>query len=95
MKQVTNRLKVETDEVLIDVSRCSIKIETRGPMMPYDNFSESYNLVAEDFRTDEKQDIASFKHKKNAEAALEKIKKALKKNESYVSIKDCISDDQM
>ena len=94
MSKVESRFIVETNEGLIDVSGCHIKIETRGPMMPYDNFSESHNLVAKDFRTDKTVIIAQFEHKEWAEAVYEKIKGALKKNESYVNIRDSESDDQ-
>ncbi len=94
MSKVESRFIVETNEGLIDVSGCHIKIETRGPMMPYDNFPESHNLVAKDFRTDKTVIIAKFDHKRWAKAAYEKIKGALKKNESYVDITDCEFDDQ-
>ena len=94
MSKVESRFIIETNDEIIDVSGCLIKIETHGPMMPYDNFSESHNLVAEDFRTDQKVIIAQFVDKKWAESAYEKIKDALKNNESYVNITNCESDDQ-
>ena len=94
MNAVDGKFKVETNNGLIDVSGCSIKIEGHGPIMGYDPPEIFYNLIANDFRTEKKEVIAQFEHKENAEAAYEKIKEACKKNESYVNIKDCESDDQ-
>ena len=94
MSKVESRFIVETNEGLIDVSGCHIKIETRGPVMPYDNFSEVHNLVAKDFRIDNNTIIAQFKNKKFAQSAYEKIKSAMRINESYVDITNCESDDQ-
>ena len=94
MSKVESRFMVETNEGLNDVGGCHIKIEGHGPIMEYDPPDIFYNLVAKNFRTDKKKVIAQFKNKKYAEAAYEKIKEAIKKNESYVNIKECESDDQ-
>ena len=55
---------VESNEKLIDVTGCSVEIETQAPIMPYDNFSECHNLVAKDRHTGAKQIIAQFGDKK-------------------------------
>ena len=85
---------VESNEKIINVTGCSVEIETQGPVMPYDNFPECHNLVAKDRRTGEKQIIAQFEDKKEAKAVHAKIRDALKKNENFVNISDGESGDQ-
>ena len=91
---VESRFMVETNDGLIDVSECDIKIKSHGPVMEYDPPDIFHNLVAKDTRTEKEKSIAKFNHKKWAESAYERIEGALKKNESYVDIRDCESDDQ-
>ena len=78
--------KVKCKEGLIDISECSITIETQAAMMKYDNFSEGHNLVATDSRTGNKTIIAQFNQKRFAESAYERINNAFKSNKDYVDI---------
>ena len=84
-----SRFIIETNNELIDVSGCSIKIRSLGPVMEYDHPDVSYNLYAIDFRTGEEVALAKSTDKKPIESAYEKIKSALKNNESYVDITNC------
>ena len=85
---------VESNKKLIDITGCSVEIETQVPIMPYDDFPECHNLVAKDRHTGAKQIIAQFENKKEAEAVHAKIRDALKKNENFVNIRDCEPGDQ-
>ena len=85
------RFIVETNDGLIDISGCRIKMHSKGPIMPYDPPDIFYNLYAVDFRTDTEVLIAQSKDQKPIESAYEKIKSALKSNESYVDLTDCES----
>ena len=86
--------KVKCKKGLIDISECSITIETQGPVMPYDNFPELHNLVATDSRTEKKTIIAQFNQKRLAEFAYDEITNAFKNNKSYVDITQTENIDQ-
>ena len=55
---------VESNEKLIDVTGCSVEIETQGPIMPYDNFPECHNLVAKDRDTGQNRLLHNLRIKK-------------------------------
>ena len=89
-----SRFIVETNDGLIDISGCRIRIHPKGPSTPFDPPDRLYNLYAVDLFTETKVVLAQSKDQKSIASAYEKIKTALKNNESYVDIRKCESEDR-